>query len=64
MEGVRDREYWLGVARDWGTGGLWYGWVGCMGWGKRVGQGLGYGWVRLWYKVGWGTGWGMGETRG
>ena len=37
----------LGVGRDWGMGGLWYGWVGCMGWGKRVGmrsgQGLGWG---------------------
>ena len=36
--------------RDRVTGGLWYGWVGCMGWGKRVGigrvgVGLGYGWV-------------------
>ena len=39
----------LGVGRDWGMGVLWYGWVGCMGWGKRVGMragvGLGYGWV-------------------
>ena len=51
-EGVRDRVYgmvqgvWLraglGVGRDLGTGGLWYG---CMVWGKRVGQGgQGLGW--------------------
>ena len=76
-DGVRYREYgvvqgvWLsaglGVGRDWGTGGLWYGWAGCMGWGKRVGMkagwtgigdGLGYGWVGV--RVGWHTGWGMG----
>ena len=58
-DGVRDgvvQGVWLsaglGVGRDWGMGGLWYGWFGCMGWGKRVGMragwagigvGLGYG---------------------
>ena len=45
-----------------GTGGLWYGWAGCMGWGKRVEVGLGCRWVGVW--VGWRTGWGSGMTAG
>ena len=67
MDGVRDREgvrygvvegVWLraglGVGRDWGTGGLWYGWVGCIGWGKRVGMRAGWAGIGEW--MGWGTG--------
>ena len=55
---------------------LGYGWVGCMGWGKRVGMragwtgigvGLGYGWVGVRDGVGQegrqGLGWFGGEDR-
>ena len=74
--GVRDREYgvvqgvWLraglGVSRDWGTGGLWYGWLGVwggargleLGWGTGgLAYGMGVGCVRVfWEWLGFGYG--------
>ena len=40
----------------WLRAGLGYGWVGCMGWGKRVGMRAG--WEGIGVRVGWRTGWG------
>ena len=44
-----------------GTGGLWYGWVGCMGWGNRVGMSAGWAGILVGIRVDWVVYGGMGR---